>query len=124
VEYVERGKEHGILFMFSLLCEYIHLEYERIHVIYRVNQTEYLVRILVVAPQEYVNIYSTRRLRNPGMMIRLRLAAVYGLRLNNSVASKGAAGGSAAVKALPAPSCGWGWPLHDIATTNIVWHAL
>jgi len=47
--------------MFSLFCEYIWLEYLRIHVIYRVNQAEYGIHILVVAPQEYVNIYSTRR---------------------------------------------------------------
>jgi len=54
-----RGKEYGILFIFSLFCEYIHLEYVRIHVIYKVNQAEYVIHILVVALQEYVNIYST-----------------------------------------------------------------
>jgi len=48
--------------MFGLFCEYVHLEYVRIHVICRVDQAEYVVRILVVAPQEYVNIVSTRRL--------------------------------------------------------------
>jgi len=37
------------------------LEDVRIHVIYRVNPSEYGIRILVAAPQEYVNIYSTRR---------------------------------------------------------------
>jgi len=37
VEYAERGKEYGILFTFSLFCEYVHLEYVRIHVVYRVN---------------------------------------------------------------------------------------
>jgi len=47
--------------MFSLFCEYIHLEYVRIHIIYRVNQAEYDINILVVAPHEYVNTYSTRR---------------------------------------------------------------
>jgi len=47
--------------MVSLFCEYIHLEYVHIHVIYRVNQAECVSHILVVAPQEYVNIYSTRR---------------------------------------------------------------
>jgi len=26
------------------------------------NQAEYVIHILVIAPQEYVNIYSTRRL--------------------------------------------------------------
>jgi len=61
VAYAERGKEHGILFIFSLFCEYIILEYVGIHVIYRVNTAEYGIHILVVAPQEYMNIYSTRR---------------------------------------------------------------
>jgi len=51
--------------MFCLFCEYIHLEYVRIHVINRVNQMEYVIHILVVAPQEYVNIYSTRRVTTP-----------------------------------------------------------
>ena len=44
-----------------MFCEYVRLEYARIHVIYRVNQVEYVVHILVVLPQEYVNTYSTRR---------------------------------------------------------------
>jgi len=61
VEYAERGNEYGILFIFSLFCEYIHLEYVRILVIYRVNQAEYVLHILAVASQEYVNIYSTHR---------------------------------------------------------------
>jgi len=61
VEYAGRGKEYGILFIFSLFCEYIHLEYVRIHGIYGVNQAEYVTHVLVVAPQEYVNTYSTRR---------------------------------------------------------------
>ena len=50
-----------MLFIFSLFCEYIHLEYARIYVIYRVDQSEYLIHIVVVAPEEYVNLYSTRR---------------------------------------------------------------
>ena len=41
--------------------EHIHLEYVRIHVIYRVNQADYVIHVLVVAPQEYVHIFSTRR---------------------------------------------------------------
>jgi len=41
--------------------EYSHPEYERTHVIYRVNQAEYGIHIRVVAPHEYVNIDSTRR---------------------------------------------------------------
>jgi len=36
--------------------------YLRIYVIYRVNQAEYGIHILLVALQEYVNIYSTRRM--------------------------------------------------------------
>ena len=63
VEYAEREKEYGILLISILFCEYVHLEYVRIHVIYRVNQAEYIIHIRVVAPQEYVNIYSTRRVQ-------------------------------------------------------------
>jgi len=37
VEYVERRTKYGILFRFSLLCEYINLQYVRIHVLCRVN---------------------------------------------------------------------------------------
>jgi len=47
--------------MVSLFCEYVHLEYVHIHAIYRVNQAEYIIRIRVVAPQEYVNLDLTRR---------------------------------------------------------------
>jgi len=50
-----------MIFIFSLFCEHIHLEYVRIHVVYRVNQAEYVIHIRVIAPQEYVKIYSTRR---------------------------------------------------------------
>jgi len=32
-----------------------------VYVKYRVNQAEYVIHILVVAPQEFVNAYSTRR---------------------------------------------------------------
>ena len=46
----------------ACFCEYIHLEYVRIHIIYRVNQAEYVIHTIAVAPQEYVNIYSTRRI--------------------------------------------------------------
>jgi len=52
VEYAEREKEYGIRFIFSLFCEYIHLEYVRIHGIYRANQAEYVIHVFVVAPQE------------------------------------------------------------------------
>jgi len=47
--------------MVSLFCEYIHLEYVRIHAIYRVHEAEYGIHVLEVAPEEYVNMYSTRR---------------------------------------------------------------
>ena len=61
VEYAERRTYYGILFIFTLLYEYINLKDVHIHVIYRVNQAEYIIRILVAAPPEHVNIYSTRR---------------------------------------------------------------
>ena len=61
VEYAERGNEYGILFIFSLFCDYTRLEYVRIHAICRVHQAEYVIHILVVAPQGYVKIDSTRR---------------------------------------------------------------
>jgi len=48
--------------MFGLFREYVHLEYVRIHVIYRVNQAEYGIHFCVVAPQENGNTYSTRRI--------------------------------------------------------------
>ena len=60
-EYAERGRQYGIRCILSLFCEYIHLEYVRIYIYYRVSQAEYVIHILVVAPQEYVKIYSTRR---------------------------------------------------------------
>jgi len=44
-----------------LFCEYFHLDFVRIHVIYRANQAECGIHILVVAPRESVNVYSTRR---------------------------------------------------------------
>ena len=50
VEYAEREKEYGMLFISSLFCECMRLEYELIHVIYRVTQAEYVIHILVVAP--------------------------------------------------------------------------
>jgi len=55
-----KEKSYGILFIVRLLCEYMHLDYVRIHVIYSVHQAEYVIHILVVTPQEYLNI-STRR---------------------------------------------------------------
>jgi len=44
VEYAERGTEYGISFIFSLFREYMHLEYVRIPVIYRVDQVEYVIQ--------------------------------------------------------------------------------
>jgi len=61
VEYAERRRKYGIIFIFILLCEYIHLEYVRVPVIYRVSQAEYVIHIRVAASQEYVSIYSTCR---------------------------------------------------------------
>ena len=61
VEYAERRRKYDILFIFSLFCEYINLGYERVPVIYRVDQAEYAIHIRVAASPKYVNIYSTRR---------------------------------------------------------------
>jgi hypothetical protein len=33
----------------------MNLEYVRVHVVYRVNYAEYVIRMLVAAPQEYAN---------------------------------------------------------------------
>jgi len=63
VEYAEPGNGYGILFILSLFFEYTHLEYIRIYAIYRVNQAEYGIHILVVAPQEYANIGLTHKAR-------------------------------------------------------------
>jgi len=68
VEYAEREKEAGILFMLSLFFECIHLEYVRVRVISRVNHPEFVIHILVVASQECVNIYSPRRLTSLRML--------------------------------------------------------
>jgi len=56
-----RGGEYGIPFILSLFYEYSNLAYVHIHAIHRVYQAEYVIRIRVAAPQEYVNTYSTRR---------------------------------------------------------------
>jgi len=62
VEYAERRRKYGILFIFGLFCEYITLEYVRAPVIYRATQAEHGIHILVAVSQEYVNTYATRRL--------------------------------------------------------------
>ena len=61
---ITRNEEKNTVFYSYLACvhEYIQLEYVRIHVINRVNQAENGIHIRVVAPQEYVNIYSTRKI--------------------------------------------------------------
>ena len=69
VEYAKPGKQYGILFIPSLCCEYTHFENVRIRVIYRVNQAEYGIHILVVASREYVNIYSTCKGAKPGRRV-------------------------------------------------------
>jgi len=75
VEYAARGQEYGILFVFSLFGEYSHLEYVRLHVIHRVDQAEYVVHILMVAPHKYVNIYSTCRPQTAFVMGALPMSA-------------------------------------------------
>jgi len=61
VEYAGRRSKYGILFIFDLFCEYINLAYVRVPVIYRVNQAEYGIHVIVAASQEYVTTYSTCR---------------------------------------------------------------
>jgi len=61
VEYAGGRIQYGILFTFSLFCEYSNLEYVHVPAMYRVNQAECVIRILVAASQEYVNTYSTLR---------------------------------------------------------------
>jgi len=63
VESAGRRIIRGVLFKFSLFYEYSNLEYVHIHAICRVKQVEYGIRILVIAPQEYVDIRSTHRVR-------------------------------------------------------------
>ena len=75
VEYAERRGKYDILFIFSLFCENINLEYVAVPVINRDDQTEYVIHILVATSQEHVNTYSTRRMCSPGTRIyRCRLA--------------------------------------------------
>ena len=77
--------EIRILFMFSLFHEHLYLENVRIHLIYRVNQAEYGIHILVAAFQEYVNTYSTRRPHpgqrghNPWLLHDIAFPILYGV---------------------------------------------
>jgi len=48
VDYAERRNEYGILFIFSLFCEYNHLEYVHVHVIYSVNQAEIVTHVVLL----------------------------------------------------------------------------
>jgi len=57
-----RKSLYGILFIFSQFYEYSTLEYLHVPILYRVHQAEYVIHILVAASQEYVNVYSTRRM--------------------------------------------------------------
>jgi len=58
-----REKEYNtsIIFIVSLFYEYSDLESVHIHVVYRFNWAEYVIRIRLAAPQEYMNAYSTCR---------------------------------------------------------------
>jgi len=47
-----------ILFRFSLFCDYMNLEYVRMHAIDRAHQADYANRVPVAARQEYVTRYS------------------------------------------------------------------
>jgi len=91
-----RNEENATIFYSNLVCfcAYIYLEYVRIHVIYRVHQPEYVVLILEVAPQEYVNIYSTRRCASAVLFLCEQLACMH-VRIdewrNNKIGCTGAA---------------------------------
>jgi len=61
VEYAGGRINYGILFIFRLFYEYSNLEYVHIHGIYRVDQAESDIRILVAESQKYVNTHSKRR---------------------------------------------------------------
>ena len=66
VEYAERRRKYGIIFIFSPLYEYSNLDYVRVPVIHRVHQAESVIHMRVAASQEYVNVYSTRRVKTWG----------------------------------------------------------
>jgi len=48
-KHAERRRKYGILFRFSLFCEYMNLQYVRVPVICRVNSAEYNIHVLVAA---------------------------------------------------------------------------
>jgi len=76
IDYTEKGKVYGILFTVGLFCEQSHLDYVRTHAIYRVNQAVNVIHILVVAPQEDVNIESIQRVNSIRVHPCLRLVRV------------------------------------------------
>jgi len=53
---VQVNPKYGVLFIFSLFCEPINLEYVRVCVIHRIYQAEYVIRIRVAVTgiREYV----------------------------------------------------------------------
>ena len=51
-ENAEKEKKTRMLFRCMMVCKFINFEYVRIHVISKVNQAEYAVRILAAEPQE------------------------------------------------------------------------
>jgi len=62
--YTGRAAVHApaLRFIFSLFREYLTHKHVRIHVIYRVHQAGYVIRILVAAPPEYFSRYQRNRL--------------------------------------------------------------
>ena len=54
VEYAEQRVKYGILFIFSPIYEYSHVEYEHVPIYYRVHQAEYGIHIIIAVSQEYV----------------------------------------------------------------------
>jgi len=56
-------EQHTVFYSYLACCvEYMNLEYVRMHVICRVNQAKYAIRIPMATPQENVNTWSTRRI--------------------------------------------------------------
>jgi len=57
VENAELRYKYGIIFIVSLFCEYTILEDVRVPVRYRVNQAEYVLRIIAAVSHAYVRIH-------------------------------------------------------------------
>ena len=60
-EYAKRRKEYSILFILSLFCVHMLLEYVHVSIQHRGIQAEYTTRIPVATLYEYVNTYSPCR---------------------------------------------------------------